>query len=98
MIRQDMKFTEQKSPTASPDASSAHIINFLEARDRLLGGLEKTRGVFEIKRKVGKVAARRIPSGGRIDRLEDSLYWLFSAATLIILPSRSLAAESSFQP
>ena len=64
---------------------SAHVINFLEARDRLMAGFEVSSKEFAIKRKAGNVAARRIPSIGRIDRLEESLYWLLSAATLVYL-------------
>ena len=66
-------------------ASSASVIDFFEARDRLSAGFEASSEEFEIKRKAGNVAARRIPSVGRFDRLEESLYWLLSAATLIYL-------------
>jgi hypothetical protein len=66
-------------------APSTCVIDFFEARDRLSAGFESTSEEFEIKRKAGKVAARRIPSVGRFDRLEESLYWLLSAATLIYL-------------
>lgn len=66
-------------------APSACVIDFLEARDRLSAGFEASREEFEINRKAGNVAARRIPSVGRFDRLEESLYWLLSAATLIYL-------------
>jgi hypothetical protein len=66
-------------------APSACVINFFEARDRLLAGFEVSSQEFEIKPKAGNVAARRIPSIGRIDRLEESLYWLLSAATLVYL-------------
>ena len=61
------------------------VIDFFEARDRLSAGFESSSEEFEIKRKAGNVAARQIPSVGRFDRLEESLYWLLSAATLIYL-------------
>jgi len=66
-------------------ASSASVIDFFEARDRLSAGFEASGEEFEIKRKAGNVGARRIPSVGHFDRLEESIYWLLSAATLIYL-------------
>ncbi len=81
MIRQKMNFTQQKL-SAAPTASLACVIDFFEARDRLSAEFAETGKCFEMKRKVRKVAARRIPSVERIDRLEESLYWLLSAATL----------------
>jgi hypothetical protein len=66
-------------------APSECVIDFFEARNRLSAGFEASSEEFEIKRKAGNVAARRIPSVGRFDRLEESLYWLLSAATLIYL-------------
>jgi hypothetical protein len=66
-------------------APSACVVDFFEARNRLPAGFEASSEEFEIKRKAGNFAARRIPSVGRFDRLEESLYWLLSAATLIYL-------------
>jgi hypothetical protein len=63
---------------------SACVIDFFEARDRLPAGFEESSKEFEIK-KASKVAARRIPSIGPVDRLEETLYWLFAAATLVYL-------------
>jgi len=80
MIRQNMNFTQQLS--AAPTASLACVIDFFEARDRLSAEFAETRKGFDIKRKVRKVGVHRILSVGRIDRLEESLYWLLSAATL----------------
>jgi hypothetical protein len=37
------------------------------------------------KRKTSKVAARRTPPLGRMNRLEESLYWFLSAAALVYL-------------
>lgn len=76
-----MNFTQQKW-SAAPTASLACVIDFFETRDRLSAEFAETRTGFEVKRKVRKVGARRIPSVGRIDRLEESFYWLLSAATL----------------
>jgi hypothetical protein len=81
IIRQNMDFTQQKLPAAEPSTSLACVIDFLEARDRLSAGFEETRKEFEIQRKVRKVTPC-LPLVGRIDRLEDSLYWLISVVTL----------------
>jgi hypothetical protein len=60
-------------------------INFFEERGGLPAGLEKSRQEFATNRVAPKVAARRLHSSRRIDRLEESLYWLLSAATLVYL-------------
>jgi hypothetical protein len=36
----------------------------------------------EMDRRPSEVAARRLPGVKRVGRLEESLYWLFSAAVL----------------
>jgi hypothetical protein len=74
-----MKFIQQEFP-AAPNASAC-VIDFLEARDRLAAEPEGNSKEFEIIQKARKVAARRLPSA-RVDRAEESLYWLLSAATL----------------
>ena len=81
MIRQNMNLTQQQL-SAAPTASLACAIDFLEARDRLSAEFAETGKRFEMKRKVRKVTARRILSAGRINRLEEALYWLLPAATL----------------
>jgi hypothetical protein len=68
-----------------PPTSSASDIDFFKARDRLSARFEETSQECEIKRKIRKVAARRMPPVRRIDRLEESLYWLLWAATLVYL-------------
>ncbi len=80
MIQQNTKFTQQKLTAAIP-TTSACIIDFLKARDRLSAEFEGTSRELEITWKAHKIAARRMPSV-RVDRLEDSLYWLLSAATV----------------
>ena len=65
--------------------SAAYVIDFFEARDRLPAGFEGRSKAFEINRKSGKVVVSRYPSIGRMNRLEESLYWFLSAATLIYL-------------
>jgi hypothetical protein len=80
MIQQNTRFTQQKLTTAIP-TDSARVIDFLKARDRLAAEFKGTRKESEMIWKARKVAARRVPSA-RVDRLEDSLYWLLSAATV----------------
>jgi hypothetical protein len=57
-------------------------IDFFETRDRLAEGFEESGKVFAINRKASELAARRLPGIKRVGRLEESLYWLFSAAIL----------------
>jgi hypothetical protein len=66
-------------------ASSACVIDFFEACAELPVGLEESSKVLEINRKAGKVAACRLYSIERVDRLEESIYWLLSAIALIYL-------------
>ena len=80
MIPQNPKFTQQKLTAAIP-TTSACIIDFLKARDRLSAEFEGTSKELKTTWKARKVGARRMPSV-RVDRLEDSLYWLLSAATV----------------
>lgn len=58
-------------------APSARAIDLYRANDRVL----------EIDRKRSRDFARRLPSIQRVDRLEASLYWLFSGATIVYLLS-----------
>jgi hypothetical protein len=64
---------------------AAGVIDFFEARDRLTTGLEESNQSFEINRKAGKVAIHRLPSIERVDRFEESVYWVLSAAMLVYL-------------
>jgi hypothetical protein len=48
-------------------------------------GFEDGGKEFEINRRASKVGARRSPGVERVSRLEESLYWLFSAAMLSYL-------------
>jgi hypothetical protein len=68
-----------------PPTPSACDIDFSDAGDGLSAKFEEPSKEFEIKRKILKIAARRTPFVRRIDRLEESLYWLRSAATLAYL-------------
>jgi hypothetical protein len=66
-------------------AQSAALIDFLRAGDRSPAGLEGSSKATHLNRKNGQLAASRLPFAGRMDRLEESLYWFLSAATLIYL-------------
>jgi hypothetical protein len=60
-------------------------IDFFETGDRLAEGFKESGREFEINRKASEVAARRLPGVKRVGRLEESLYWLFSAVVLAYL-------------
>jgi hypothetical protein len=66
-------------------ASSACVIDFFAARDRLRAGFEGSSRELEINRMASRVAAPRLPSAERVDRLEELFYWLLTAATLVCL-------------
>jgi hypothetical protein len=72
-------------------APSACALGFFEALDRLPPGFEEGSIEFEIN-KARKVAAHRLHSAQRVNRLEESLYWLLSAATLVYLLFRIIGA------
>ena len=74
--------TKLLQPTCSP---SACLIDFFEARDRLRPGLDERGQPFGIKGKSQKLALHRLPSIKRVDRLEESVYWVLSAAMLVYL-------------
>jgi hypothetical protein len=62
--------------------SSVWGIDFFETGDRLAEGFKESARAFEIDRRSSEVATRRLPGVKRVGRLEESLYWLFSAAVL----------------
>jgi hypothetical protein len=64
---------------------SACVIDFFEARDRLKPGLEEHGQQLEIKGKSQKLALHRLPTIKRADRLEESVYWVLSAVTVVYL-------------
>jgi hypothetical protein len=98
-VRPEMKSTHPELPTAPPKqrfdedttlskltrGSSVSVNDSVEALDRLAEGFEDSGQGFEINQRLSKLAPRRLPSVKRIDRLEESLYWLFSAVTLAYL-------------
>ena len=75
-------FEEETALLGMTSGSSVWGIDFFETRDRLAEGFEESGKVFAINRKASELAARRLPGIKRVGRLEESLYWLFSAAIL----------------
>jgi hypothetical protein len=78
-IEETTKLLEETCPP------SACIIDFFEARDRLKQGLEERGQPLGIEGKSHKLALARLPSIKRADRLEESVYWVFSATLLVYL-------------
>jgi hypothetical protein len=72
------RFDEDTIPLKRTGGSSVWFI--FEAGDQLTEGFEDKE--FEGNRRASKVAASRLPGVHRVGRLEESLYWLFSAAVL----------------
>ena len=58
---------------------------FFEAGERLPYGFEKGGHQLATTRKGGRTMVCRLPAVERIDRLEESIYWLLSAVTLTYL-------------
>ena len=79
------RFDEEATLSKMTHSSSVSVTDFVEARDRLAEGFADSGQEFEINRRLSELAARRLPSVKRVDRLEESLYWLFSAVTLAYL-------------
>ncbi len=73
------------TPLKTTRVPSACVIDFFDGRDRLPARFEDSSKEFEINRRANKVVAHRPPSVEPVDRLEESVYWLLSAATLVYL-------------
>jgi hypothetical protein len=78
-------FDEAETISSLYQTRPVYIIDFFETRNRLRAELEDRGEEFEFSPKVGQAAAPPLPSIGQMDRFEESLYWLVSAATLIYL-------------
>src|ERR1700719_2508258 len=75
------RFDEDTTLSEMTHGSSVSVADSAEGGGRLAEGFEDSGQEFEINRRLSQLAARRLPSVKRVDRLEESLYWLFSAVT-----------------
>jgi hypothetical protein len=66
-------------------ASSARLLDLFAGDDRLPVGVEGSSQEFEVNRNAKEAAARRLTAAARMNRFEESAYWLLSAATLVYL-------------
>jgi len=78
----EQRFDEDTTHSRMMRGSSFWEIDFFETGDQLAEGFEGSSKEFEIDRRTREVAGRRLPGLKRVGRLEESLYWLFSAALL----------------
>src|SRR5260370_32011965 len=65
-----------------PPTSAAYVIDFFEARHRLLTESERIAQESAIDRQIQKPAIRRERSVGLVDALEEAFYWLILAAAV----------------
>ena len=70
-----------------PRAPSARVIDLYRANDRVPSRSQDCSKKLEIDWKTSRDFARRLRSVQRVDRLEASLYWLFSGATIVYVLS-----------
>jgi hypothetical protein len=78
-----------------PPNSAAYVIDFFEARHRLLTESERIAQESEIDRQIQEPAVRRERSVGLVDALEEAFYWLILAAAPHIWLLGSSAFETS---
>jgi len=78
-------FDEGETISSLSRTRSVYIIDFFEERNRLPAEVEVRSEEFATNLQAAQAAAQPLPSIGRMDRFEESLYWLISAATLIYL-------------
>ena len=76
-------FDEADRP--SIQVSARCVIDFFEARDRLSAQLERTAKESAFASTIRRTTIRRKRAADPGDTLEESLYWLISAATLAYL-------------
>ena len=74
-----MKWQRRKNPAWHAEQSTMRTQKYIEQI------LAESSEEFPINRQGSEVAAYRRPSVKRIDRLEESVYWLVSAAMLVYL-------------
>ncbi len=64
-------------------APSVCVIDFFAGRDWLQREFSESSQKFKIHREADNLALYRLPAVDQVDRLEDSLYWLLSAAMIV---------------
>jgi hypothetical protein len=69
----------------SPPTSTARVIDFVEARHRLLAESEMIGRQCDVEPQVEEIAIRRERSAELVDALEEAFYWLISAAVVVYL-------------
>jgi hypothetical protein len=84
-IGRAMNIEETTTILEAAGPPSACIIDFFEARNRLKPGLDERGHHLGIMGKSQKVVLHRLPSIMRVDRLEESIYWVLSAVMLAYL-------------
>jgi hypothetical protein len=98
-LQEEMKFAQREvsaAPGATPPLCSneattrsnliaARLLDLFEGDDRLAGEFQGSSQEFEVNRSAKEAAARRLTAVARMDRFEESAYWLLSAATLVYL-------------
>lgn len=85
VTRSGPRFDEAETISSLSSTRSVYIIDFFQTRNRMAAELEDRREELETDLKAGQAADPPLPSIGQMDRFEESLYWLISAATLIYL-------------
>jgi hypothetical protein len=78
----EQRFVEERTLSRMTRHSTVWVIDLFEMGDRAAEVFEESGKKFVLNRRASKVAAGRRPGANRVGRLEESLYWLFSAAVL----------------
>jgi hypothetical protein len=79
------RLSETTHSSKIPLSPSACVIDFYQATDRVPPEAQDSGNEIEVDLKSNSVVGHRLPAVQRVDHLEDSLYWLFSGATLVYL-------------
>jgi hypothetical protein len=64
-------------------APADYVIDFFTAREWLQAGFGESSQRLRIYREIDNSSIYRLPGAGQVDRFEESLYWLLSAAMII---------------
>jgi hypothetical protein len=75
----------QPDSNEAPPMSATYVIDFFEARHRLLTESERIAHERELGRQIEEFAIRRKRSVRLFDALEEAFYWIILAAALACL-------------